>query len=182
MLPARVDSIRSPSLTKQERDEVVWANLTEPRKSTEDWSIPWRGGRPRDFDELGLATKAGADWEIALGDWIDNFVRLKNRKCLEAEPPSWMMREDRVARRLARSRRSRTPWTCTGRGLSTYGHSFRTTIQRREQRRASNSCCGRTYPTTPWLLALASAGWLRRGFRSSDVTTYRRTSQSRLRR
>ena len=74
----------------------VRANMTEPQKSTGDWSIPWRGGRPRDFAEIGFAMRAGSEWEIALGNLLHDFVCLKDRRRLEAEPPSWMMREDRV--------------------------------------------------------------------------------------
>jgi hypothetical protein len=96
MLPEWVDTIRNPSLTKQERDEIVWRTMAEPHGGSEDWTQPWWGGRPRDFAEIGKAMKAGCSWEVALGDWLHNFVRLKDRRCLDAEPPSWMPREHRA--------------------------------------------------------------------------------------
>jgi pimeloyl-ACP methyl ester carboxylesterase len=96
MLPAWIDSIRRPFSTRQERDEIVWTSMAEPRSGNGHWDEAWWGGRPRDFAEIGLAMKAGADWEIALGDWLHEFVHLKDRRCLEAEPPSWMNREDRA--------------------------------------------------------------------------------------
>jgi hypothetical protein len=77
-------------------DAIVWASMAEPHKTNEDWSQPWWGGRPRDFAEIGLAMKAGCSWEVAMGDWLHDFVRLKDRRCLEAEPPLWMVPQDRA--------------------------------------------------------------------------------------
>lgn len=96
MLPAWLDKIRKPSLTRQERDEIVWRNMAEPREGEEDWNRPWQGGRPRDFAEIGIAVKDGSEWDIALGNWLHDFVRLKDQRCLDAEPPSWMPQEDRA--------------------------------------------------------------------------------------
>lgn len=96
MLPTWVDFIRRPSLTKEERDEIVWKSMAEPRGGNGHWDEPWWGGRPRDFAEIGKAMQAGRDWELAFGDWQHEFVELKDRRCLEAEPPVWMHREDRA--------------------------------------------------------------------------------------
>jgi len=96
MLPDWIDSIRRESATKQERDAIVWASMAEPRGANEDWTQPWRSGRPRNFAEIGMAMKAGSSWETALGDWLHDFVRLKDQRCLEAEPPPWLPREDRA--------------------------------------------------------------------------------------
>jgi pimeloyl-ACP methyl ester carboxylesterase len=96
MLSAWVDKIRRQSLTRQERDEIVWKNMSEPRGGKEDWNQPWRGGRPRDFAEISMAMKGGSSWDIALSNWLHDFVRLKDRRCLDAEPPTWMSREHRA--------------------------------------------------------------------------------------
>lgn len=96
ILPERVDRIRGSTSTKQERDEIVWKSMAAPYGGQGRWSEPWRGQRPRDFAEIGLAMKAGRSWQVALGDWLHAFVQLKDRRCLEAEPPSWMVREDRA--------------------------------------------------------------------------------------
>lgn len=96
MLPAWVDTIRNPSLTKQERDVIVWESMAEPYGGDGHWDEPWWGGRPRDFTEIGMALKAGRDWDATLGDWLHEFVGLKDQRCLEAEPPSWMQREHRA--------------------------------------------------------------------------------------
>jgi len=96
MLPSWIDDIRRESLTKQERDEIVWASMAEPRGGNDDWTQPWWSGRPRDFAEIGMAMKAGSVWETGLGDWLHDFVLLKDWRCLEAEPPVWLSREDRA--------------------------------------------------------------------------------------
>lgn len=116
MLPAWADNILRKTPTKQEQDAIVWASMAEPRGVTEGWTETRQGGRPRDFAEFGLAMKGGRPWDMALGDWLHNFVVMKDRRCLGAEPPQWMCREDRAllagvaeffARRFALSR---PPW------------------------------------------------------------------------
>lgn len=96
MLAEWIDDVRREALTRRERDLIVWANMAEPRGVSEDWLQPWPGGRPRDFAEIGIAMKSGRSWEVALGDWLHEFVRLKDRRCLQAEPPLWMPCEDRA--------------------------------------------------------------------------------------
>lgn len=96
MLSQWIDTIRKPSLTKQERDEIVWMSMAKPYGGNGHWDESWWGGRPRDFSELGKAMEAGSSWDVALGDWLHEFVQLKDRRCLEAEPPAWMSREDRA--------------------------------------------------------------------------------------
>ena len=95
-LSERVDEIRGDFRTQEEGDAIVWRCMAEPRDAIEDWSRPWKNGRPRDFAEFGLAMQAGFDWDTALGDWLHDFVRLKDPRCLAAEPPQWMCREDRA--------------------------------------------------------------------------------------
>lgn len=94
MLPDWVDKILRRSSTRQEGDEMVWKNMAEPRNYAKDWSQPFK--RPRDFAEIGVAMNEGTEWEIALGDWLHQFVIMKDGRCLEAEPPSWLPRERRV--------------------------------------------------------------------------------------
>lgn len=99
MLPEWLDRVRRGGATRQELDAIVWASMAEPRSAklaAEDWAVPWSGGRPRDIAEIGMAMKAGSSWEVALGDWLHDFVRLKDSRCLEAEPPLWMTPEDRA--------------------------------------------------------------------------------------
>jgi pimeloyl-ACP methyl ester carboxylesterase len=96
MLPGWLDKIRMPSITRQEGDAIVWRNMAESHEGKENWNRSWQGGRPRDFAEIGIAMKRGSEWEIALANWLHNFVQLKDQRCLNAEPPSWMRREDRA--------------------------------------------------------------------------------------
>jgi pimeloyl-ACP methyl ester carboxylesterase len=90
------DRVRKPGLTKQEGDEIVWRSMSEPRPNKEDWSRPWQSGRPRDFGEMGMAVKADRDWDSALGGWLHEFVRLKDFRCIAAEPPLSMSPEHRA--------------------------------------------------------------------------------------
>jgi hypothetical protein len=96
MLPDWVDSIRRSSTTKQERDEGVWKSMAEPRGERACWELPRCGSRPRDFAELGSAVEAGRDWALAFGDWLHEFVFLKEPQCLQSEPPVQLSREDRA--------------------------------------------------------------------------------------
>jgi hypothetical protein len=96
MLPRLVDQIRSVSRTQQETDEIVWRTMAEPRNALRDWSAQWRGGRPRDYAEIGLALQSGQDWYQAWGNWLHEFVRLKDPRCLAAEPPDFLPRERRA--------------------------------------------------------------------------------------
>jgi hypothetical protein len=96
MLPDWVDKIRRDSSTKQERDEIVWKSMAEPRGERAHWDLPRCGSRPRDFAELGSAVEAGRDWGLAFGDWLHEFVFLKAPECLQAEPPAQLLREDRA--------------------------------------------------------------------------------------
>ncbi len=96
MLSDWVDGIQRESLTKQERDEIVWRCMAEPRNPITRWDEPWRGGRPRTFAEIGQALKSGTSWDAAWGDWLHEFVFMKDARCLDAEPPNWFTPERRA--------------------------------------------------------------------------------------
>jgi len=97
MLPQWVDSIRSTSLTKQERDEIVWAAMESSQRTSREWNHSgWSGGRPRTFAEIGEAMRAGWTWHVAWGDWQHEFIARKDSRCLAAEPPEWFTPERRA--------------------------------------------------------------------------------------
>jgi len=96
MLPQWIDSIQRLTLTKQERDEIVWRSMAEVHVR-EAWDErEWWGGRPRDFTEIGKAMRAGTSWGIAWGDWLHEFVYRKDARCLAGEPPDWFSVERRA--------------------------------------------------------------------------------------
>jgi hypothetical protein len=96
MLPQLIDSIQSSSSTKQERDEIVWRSMAQLRGKGAWDEREWWGGRPRDFEEVGKAMRAGRSWDVAWGDWLHDFVERKDARCLAAEPPSWFSAERRA--------------------------------------------------------------------------------------
>jgi hypothetical protein len=96
ILPRLVDQIRNESSTQQERDEIVWRVMAEPHDSRCDWNAKWRGRRPRDYAEIGLAMQSGQDWYQAWGNWLHEFVLLKDSRCLAAEPPDFLHEERRA--------------------------------------------------------------------------------------
>ena len=88
MLPLWVDRIQRSSSTRQETDEIVWNSMAQVYSIGAVWDErEWWGGRPRDFAEIGKAVRAGRSWENAWGDWLHQFVYLKDARCLAAEPP-----------------------------------------------------------------------------------------------
>jgi pimeloyl-ACP methyl ester carboxylesterase len=96
-LPKWIHNIRKSAATKQERDEIAWNWMAQFQGTSEDWgNSGWRGGRPRDFAEVGEAIHAGRSWDLAWGDWLHEFVYWKDARCLAAEPPSWFSKERRA--------------------------------------------------------------------------------------
>jgi predicted esterase YcpF (UPF0227 family) len=96
-LPEWIDSIQRPAATEQERDEIVWRSMAQLQGKNEDWDdCEWRGGRPRNFAEVGKAMRAERSWDVAWGDWLHGFVYRKDARCLAAEPPSWFSAERRA--------------------------------------------------------------------------------------
>ena len=96
-LTESIHNIRKSAATKQERDEGVWNSMAQHREKTEDWDVrEWQAGRPRDFTEVGKATRAGRSWDLAWGDWLHGFVYRKDARSLAAEPPSWFSAERRA--------------------------------------------------------------------------------------
>jgi predicted esterase YcpF (UPF0227 family) len=97
MLPKWIDTIRESSSTTQERDEIVWKSMMQLSNRNLAWDeSEWRGGRPRDFAEVGKAMRAGRSWDVAWGDWLHAFVGRKDARCLAAEPPAWFSVERRA--------------------------------------------------------------------------------------
>ena len=96
-LPKWIHDIRKSAATKQERDEIVWNCMAQLHGTSEDWeNSGWRGGRPRDFAEIGKAMRAGRSWDLTWSDWLHEFVYRKDARCLAAEPPSWFSAERRA--------------------------------------------------------------------------------------
>ena len=90
MLLDWIYQVRSRSLTRQERDEIVWRNMAKHRRFNGRWEeAGWRGARPRDFSEIGEAARAGRSWQSAWGDWQHEFILRKDSRCLAYQPPVW---------------------------------------------------------------------------------------------
>lgn len=51
---------------------------------------------PEGFRGARAGNEAGWDWDTAFGGWLHDFVRLKDSRCLAAEPPAWICPEDRA--------------------------------------------------------------------------------------
>jgi pimeloyl-ACP methyl ester carboxylesterase len=97
MLSERIDNVHGKSLTRQEMDEIVWRNMAQPRRPEGTWvEGGWRGGRPRDFAEVGEAVQAGRSWDGAWGDWLHEFVYRKDARCLAFEPSQRFSAERRA--------------------------------------------------------------------------------------
>jgi len=88
MLAKRIDEVRSPSLTQQEVDEIVWNSMATRQL--------WRKQPAMDFADLGNAIQSGKDWESAFDGWNHQFVNLKDPRCLAQEPPIWISPERRA--------------------------------------------------------------------------------------
>jgi len=97
MLADWIDNIRGKSLTKQERDEIVWRSMASLAPTTQPWDKgEWNGGRPQTFVEIGKAMESGRDWDLAFGDWHHEFIFRKDSRCLAEEPPHWFNTERRA--------------------------------------------------------------------------------------
>ena len=97
MLVEWIHRVRSRSLTKQERDDIVWRNMAKPRDFKGRWEEAGAtGARPRDFTEIGEAIRAGRSWQSAWGDWQHEFIYRKDSRCLASEPPIWFERGRRA--------------------------------------------------------------------------------------
>ena len=70
--------------------------MAELRSVEGAWDRDKGRGRPRDFNEVGELLRVGRQWHLAWGDWLHEFVYLKDARCLAAEPPAWFSPERRA--------------------------------------------------------------------------------------